>query len=294
VIISASRRTDIPALYADWFAARLQAGFCLVRNPFNAKQVARVELGAEEAEAFVFWTRHARPFFDTLAELERRQARFYFQYTVTGYGPPLEPRLPPLERAVETFIELARRCPAGAVVWRYDPIVLGEAFPVREHLVRFAGIARRLEGHTRRVVVSLLDGYRKTARRVGHHYAWGREVLASPHGCPELPELLRGLAALSREHGMRIDACAEPVDLEPYGIGRAKCIDDELLTELYGGDWARRKDPGQRPSCACIQSKDIGAPDTCTFGCAYCYATRSDELAKRRHDAHDPSAETLL
>jgi len=128
MIISASRRTDIPAFYSEWLGRRLAAGFCTVPNPFNARQIARVSLRAEDVQAFVFWTRHARPIFPLLPTLERRGTPFYFQYTITGYGRPVERRVPPTPVAIATFRELAARLPPGAVVWRYDPILVG---PVR-------------------------------------------------------------------------------------------------------------------------------------------------------------------
>lgn len=39
MIISASRRTDIPALYGDWFINRVRAGFAVVRNPADGRPV---------------------------------------------------------------------------------------------------------------------------------------------------------------------------------------------------------------------------------------------------------------
>ena len=41
MIVSASRRTDIPAFYFDWFCERLRNGYVDVLNPFNRKQVSR-------------------------------------------------------------------------------------------------------------------------------------------------------------------------------------------------------------------------------------------------------------
>jgi hypothetical protein len=249
----------------------------------NAKQVARVALRPPEAEAFVFWTRHARPFFPVLDELESLGLPHYFLYTINGYGPPLEARLPSIDVATATLVALSERLRPGSVVWRYDPILLGTAFPMRDHLERFAAIADKLEGHVQRVVTSLLEPYRKTMRRVGQLFSIGDEVVTvRPHE-PEAQELLVGLASLAREHGMQLSACAQEADLSPLRISRAKCVDDELLSKLGGRDFSRPKDPGQRAACHCVVSKDIGIGDTCTFGCAYCYATRSDAHACRRH-----------
>jgi len=293
VIVSASRRTDIPAFYVPWLAHRLQAGFCEVANPFRPRQVSRVSLRPEDVDAIVFWTRHARPLLDLLPELDRRGFRSCVQYTITGYGAPLERRTPPLETAIDTFCALADRLPPGAVVWRYDPILVGDAFPAASHRERFARIARGLEGRSRRVVVSLLDVYAKTRRRTGRLLRWGTDVVEDAYAWPGLEALLVDLVAIAADHGFEIEACAEARDLTPLGIAPTKCVDDRLLAGLYGGAWPARKDPGQREACRCIPSRDIGAPDTCVFGCAYCYATRSDEAARARHAAHDPRAPSL-
>jgi hypothetical protein len=293
MILSCSRRTDVPAFYAEWLGERLREGFCVVPNPFNPKQESRLSLQPEDVDAIVFWTRHARPLFPLLGELDRRGYRHYFLYTITGYDRRLEPRVPALSVALETFRELARRRPAGSVVWRYDPIVLGEAYPPEEHLLRFREIASALEGHAKRVVISLMDLYRKTERRVAEVLEWGSEVAREPEDWPGLDELLAALAGIAREHGLTIEACSEARDFSALGIERAKCIDDRLLTELFGGEWPAKKDPGQREACGCVPSRDIGVNDTCLFGCRYCYATRSHAAARRRRAEHDPHAPTI-
>jgi hypothetical protein len=293
VIISASRRTDIPALYAEWLGHRFNEGFCRVPNPFNAKQVQEVSLRPADVDAIVFWTRHARPIFPLLPKLMDGGYRFYFQYTITAYGRPLERRTPPVDVALSTFRALAEQLPPGAVVWRYDPIFVGPAFPLAFHVAQFEKMAAALDGAARRVVVSVVELYRKTERRVGELYVWGEQVERVPDASPETPEILCRLKEIAERHGMTIEACGREQDYTPLGIGKTKCVDDRLLRELFGGAWPSKKDPGQRPACRCISAKDIGMTDTCTFGCAYCYATRSDELARARRRGHEPRSARL-
>jgi hypothetical protein len=294
MILSASRRTDIPAFYSEWMAHRLTVGFCEVPNPFNPRQIARVSMHPDDVDAVVFWTRHARPVHPVLDILDARGCPYYFHYTITGYGPPAEPRAPSLETATRTFLELARRLPPGAVIWRYDPNLLGTAFSPASHRERFGAIAARLEGHARRVVISVVHPYRKTRRRMAAQFVWGEELCDTPLDHPDLPGLLLDLAATARDHGMVIEACAQPRDFSNLGISPTRCIDDRLLGELFGGSWPAGRDPGQRGECRCVASKDIGMVDTCTFGCAYCYSTVSDRVAARRQKAHDPRAATLV
>lgn len=293
MIVSVSRRTDIPALYATWLRRRLEEGWCAVPNPYRPRQVARVSLRSEDVDAMVFWTRHARPLFDVLPLLDAGDIPYYVQYTITGYGRPVEMRTPPLETAIATFQDLAGRLPTGAVVWRYDPILVGPAFPAADHMRRFEHIAVALEGRTKRVVLSVVDLYRKTRRRLGEVLRWGDDLAPDPMTGHGVHDLLASLAEVARAHGMTPEACAEEEDLTPFGIAPTKCIDDRLLADLFGGTWPSRKDPGQRPACGCIPSRDIGIPDTCTFGCAYCYATRSDAIARRRRAEHDPTSPSL-
>ena len=293
MIISASRRTDIPALYSEWMRRRLAAGYCLVPNPYNARQVARVSLRREDVEAIVFWTRHARPAFPLVEVLRERGTPLYFHYTITGYGRPVELRAPPVEVAVATFRALAARLPSGSVIWRYDPILLGPAFPFDEHALRFRDIARELEGCTHRVVVSAVHLYRKSIRRLGELFDWDRDLDPEPIRHPGLEDLFGRLAEIARAHGLAIEACAQARSFTAVGVPPTRCIDDRVLAELSPGPWPTKCDPGQRPACRCIPSKDIGVVDTCTFGCAYCYATRSDTLARRRRREHNPSSPVL-
>ncbi|NLJ25804.1 MAG: DUF1848 domain-containing protein, partial [Firmicutes bacterium] len=134
MIISASRRTDIPALYTKWLLNRLEAGFCVVRNPFNPKQESLVSLNPEDVEVIVFWTKDPRPLMAHLDYLDQKGYRYYFQYTLTGYPHYLEPGAPSLDQAIETFSQLADRLGAIRVVWRYDPIIISDATGFSYHL----------------------------------------------------------------------------------------------------------------------------------------------------------------
>ena len=61
MIISVSRRTDIPAFFSDWFYNRIEDGYFMVRNPMNIHQVSKVEVNPHNAECLVFWTKNKRP-----------------------------------------------------------------------------------------------------------------------------------------------------------------------------------------------------------------------------------------
>jgi hypothetical protein len=293
VIISASRRTDIPAFYADWFGNRLQAGYCLVPNPFNPSQVARVSLRREDVDAIVFWTRNPAPMWAILDQLDGDGYPYVFLLTLTGYGPPLEPGSPPLARAIDSFTRLAGRIGPARVVWRYDPIVFGRQLTVDDHIARFRMLAGRLDGATEMVKISFVDLYHKTRRRLDR-LAGGREYLTDPVTSQALPRLLSALKEIVAEHGMDIETCAEEQDFTAFGARPGRCIDGLLLARLFAGSFPITKDPGQRRDCRCAPSKDIGMNDSCLHGCVYCYATRSHQVAVGNHGRHDPGAPSLL
>jgi len=295
MIISASRRTDIPAFYAPWLMNRIRAGYCTVPNPYNRHQVSRISLRPEDVDVIVFWTRNPRPLLPALDELDARGYRTCFQYTLLDNPRALDPKSPPVDAAIATFQALASRVGPARVIWRYDPIVLSTATPADYHLARFARIAAALHGHTTRAVVSVMDRYRKLEKRLAALAAQGI-VLADPPAdeTPDFARLMTGLAAIAADHGMEIQSCAEEIDLTRCGIAPGKCIDDGYLARVFGLQLDAKKDPSQRAACGCVASRDIGMYDTCLFGCAYCYATSSFARAGANHAAHDPAGEALV
>ena len=287
MIISASRRTDIPAFYAKWFVNRIRAGFCLVPAPFNPGHVSRVSLNpGRDVEAVVFWTRNATPLLDHLAELDARGLRYYFLYTLLGYDRRLETGAPALTTAIDRFRRLTERIGAERVIWRYDPIILSTLADAAFHRRTFRRIAEALRGYTRRCVVSLLDVYPKVRKNLCGADPAGFSLLDWDERA--FGPLMRSLARTASSHGMQMLSCAESIDLSPYGIAPGKCIDDGLIFRLFGVRASSRKDPGQRSRCKCVVSRDIGVYDTCPYGCRYCYATTSPERARARYRRHDP------
>jgi hypothetical protein len=293
VIVSASRRTDIPAFYARWLLERLRAGFCVVQNPFNPAQQRTISLRPEDVEALVFWTKNPAPLLPALPEIDARGHRYYFQFTLNDYPAVLEPGLPPLAERLASFAALARRLGRERVVWRYDPIVISSQTGFRFHRERFEALCQALVPHTARVMVSVVHYYRKTRRNLLRLSSAGLVVDEQAGESLEMLELLATLASTARRHGIEIFSCASERNLRALGIAPGRCIDGELLERLFGlqGPW--RKDPGQRPACGCVASQDLGAVNTCLHGCTYCYATVNREAALARHRVHDPASPML-
>ena len=272
MIISASRRTDIPAFYAEWFINRIRAGYCTVPNPFNRKQIAHVSLDPEDVEAIVFWTRYPRPLMAHLAELDRRGYHYYLQYTLMDYPRAIDARTPPLSTSLNIFRSLADRIGPQRMIWRYDPIVFSKLTGARFHQETYERIARLLRGYTHRSVISIVDVYRKASRRLREMNKKGIDLVVYD-GAPSerFTWLMRDLARIAQENDMEITSCAEEIDLQPYGIRPGKCVDDEFIARVFDIEVTHNKDPRQREACGCVVSKDIGIYDTCLFGCRYCY-----------------------
>lgn len=289
MIISASRRTDIPAFYGEWFARRLREGFCEVPNPVRPSQVSRVSLRADDVDVIAFWTRNARPFFPVVEDLERRGYRFYFLYTLMNNPPALDPGMAPLAERLATFRELAARVGPQRVIWRYDPVVLSAATGVEFHREQFSAIAGALNGSTRRCIISFLDLYSKVRRRLEQ-----QKVEIEPPGPAQLEQMVPFLESAARDNGIEVQSCAEERDLAPLGIPRGKCIDDAYIRRTFGIEVTRRKDPAQRPACGCVTSRDIGMYGTCPAGCLYCYATTDPAASRRAHAEHDPTRASLV
>jgi hypothetical protein len=292
MIISASRRTDIPAFYAEWMIRRLREGYCTVANPFNRNQVVRISLKPEDVDAIVFWTRNPRPLMPHLDELDSRGYRYYFQFTILDYPREIDPKSPPAATAVETFRRLAERLGPKRVIWRYDPIVFSRLTPPAFHEENFRRLAESLKGHTRRVVVSIVDMYRKIEKRL--KTLEGTQAAVRSCDAGDFGPLMRRLAELAEENGMEIVSCAEEVDLRPFGVLPGKCVDDRIISEAFGVTVPATKDPTQRKACGCVVSRDIGMYESCVFGCNYCYATKNFEQARLNFESHDPASPSLL
>ena len=273
MIISASRRTDIPAFYSSWFMERIREGNVLVKNPFNPSQTKMVSLRPEDVDAIVFWTRDSEPLMKHLKELEDRRYNYIFLYTITGYGPPLEKKAPPLEKALATFKKLSQKIGPEKIIWRFDPIIYASGKGEAWIASCFNKIACALRNETDQVIVSFLDFYPKVVKgltRVEEEN--GLKVIDLSHQTSIVKSIATTLAKLAQENEMAIVSCAEKEDLVSFGIKPGCCIDGEVLNRIFGTKIKIEKDKHQRPYCRCTTSQDIGEYGTCRHGCVYCYA----------------------
>lgn len=327
VIISASRSTDIPAFYANWFFNRLAKGYCVWYNPFNQQPMY---ISFKNCRVIVFWTKDPEPIIPYLPELDRRGIHYYFQVTLNDYMQDgFEPNVPPVARRVETFIKLSLLIGKEKVIWRFDPLIMTPNIGPRELLKRIWNIGNQLKGHTDKLVFSFIDVkiYRKVQSNLVKETMLSKEDVENAEANHaqriEIVEGLRKIRNAWHQEGWNVEmaTCAEDIDLEQYGIEHNRCIDGELMKRLFAYDeelvyylhtlkWPERdlfgqlppipekkknvKDTGQRKICGCMVSKDIGMYNTCRHFCVYCYANTSKEVVLKNKDKHNDESESII
>jgi DNA repair photolyase len=315
VIISASRATDIPAFYSDWFINRLKEGYVKWKNPFNG---IPLYVSFDKARLIVFWTKNAKPIFKHLDYLDEKQLNFYFQFTLNDYdAEKLEPRVPNVQSRIETFQQLSEQIGKEKVIWRFDPLILTDKIGVNELLLKIEKVGNQLKNYTDKLVFSFADIkiYKKVQNNLRSNAIQYQEFNERT-----MNEFAAGLQRLNENWHFELAACAEQIPLEKYGIIHNKCVDDDLIIKLFANDKTLmdflgvkitpanmfnpkpsitklrdNKDKGQRQFCGCIVSKDIGEYNTCPYLCEYCYANANKDIALTNWSLHkeNPNNETI-
>ena len=274
MIISVSRRCDIPRFQFDRFMTRLNEGFVEVANPYNANQIKRVSLLREDVDAFVFWTRDPRHILADAQELTNRGFPFYVMVSLTGYPAVLEPESAPAPEVIDGMTELSRLIGRERVIWRYDPVILTSVTDFDFHRSNFNGLSQKLADSVKRIIISVYDEYQGAIKRLDKLEQEEKLKMMNTDDAEinkNLHELLADFAKNAAARGMEIQSCAEKEDFSRLGIKPGACIDAALIGEVPRAQSVR--DKNQRPNCLCCKSVDIGAYRTCKAGCVYCYAS---------------------
>ena len=320
-IVSASRSTDIPAFYADWFFHRLKVGYSAWTNPFNG---AKIYVSYKNTRFIVFWSKNPQPLLKHLDYLKEKNIGCYIQYSLNDYEEEkLELNVPPIQFRIDTFKQLVDKLGIGHVIRRYDPLVLTDEINIDKLLSKIERIGDQLQGYTEKLVFSYADifSYRKVKANLEKN-----KIAYQDWTEPTMIEFAERLAELNKKWGYTLATCGEKIDLSQYGIQHNHCIDDELIIRLAYNDkklmdflkvqihpmpspsifgeseplppdaiklpnntyatHGNNKDKGQREYCGCMKSKDIGEYNTCVHLCEYCYANTSKEAAKANWKRH--------
>lgn len=325
IIVSASRSTDIPAFYCDWFFERLRKGYSVWTNPFNG---VPSYISYRDTRFIVFWSKNPRPLLRHLDEMDNRGIGCYVQFTLNDYEDEgLEKGVPPLTQRIDTFKQLVARLGKGHVIWRFDPMILTDKISMDDLLRKVTNIGDQLNGFTEKLVFSFADieSYKKVKANLDRNKINYREWDAD-----SMNEFAQRLSELNRERGwnFQLATCGEKIDISRYGIAHNRCVDDDLMIRfgykdqelmkflnvdihtvspslfgdpeipegalrisdtLYGVKQKNNRDKGQRQFCGCIVSKDIGQYNTCPHLCEYCYANASKETAIANYRRHKSS-----
>lgn len=330
LIISASRSTDIPAFYADWFFHRLKVGYSAWTNPFNGKKLF---VSYNKTRFIVFWSKNPRPLLNHLNFLKERNIGCYIQFTLNDYEKEgLERGVPKLSERIDTFKQLVDNLGMGRVIWRFDPLILTDDISIDTLLSKIERIGDQLKGYTEKLVFSYADilSYRKVKANLEKNHIPYHEWTE-----PQMLVFAERLAELNRSWEYTLATCGEKVDLQQFGIEHNHCIDDNLIVRLAYHDkelmdflkvktfpmptpnlfgeseplpkdaiilpnntyatHGDNRDKGQRLFCGCIMSKDVGEYNTCPHLCEYCYANSSKEIAVKNWKEHkkNPFGETI-
>lgn len=289
MIISVSRRCDIPRFQFEWFMERLNAGFVDVANPYNANQIKRIPLVPMKegmkpdkgVDAFVFWTRDPKHILANADELQYRGFPFYVMVSVTGYPSLLEPNMIPASEVINCMKELAHKIGSDKVIWRYDPVILTNITNKEFHCENFKYLAREISGSVKKVIISIFDEYKNVMKRFSDLEKEGKLILFDNNVNNDvIYKILFELYECALAENMEIQSCAEKIDFRSIGIKIKPgiCIDATLVEKISNfrnevSVIKPSRDKNQRPDCLCCKSIDIGTYKTCEAGCVYCYAS---------------------
>lgn len=286
-IISASRRTDLPAFYSEWFMNRIREESCEYKVPYQSPR--EISLLPEDVLAIVFWTRNAFPLLKHLDELDERGYKYYFLYTLNDAPKELEPYAPKMKPAVETFQKLSERIAPAPVFWRYDPMVISDLTPPSYHEEKFQELAEQLGDYTDRCYYSWLNVYKKNKDKLNK---LGLNI--RPTYGEKRHQLLTNLIKIAQANRIQLFACCEDDFQVHKEIEKAHCVDIEVIKHITKNEALEETLGKTRKKCGCAKSVDIGAYDLCVYGCNYCYATSNRQNAVENKLRHDPSSKIII
>ncbi len=281
MIFNFSARTDIVNHYGDWLMERFREGFVYTRNPVFPNRVTRYELSPEKADALLFCSKNYAPFLGHLSVLAR-DYRLYCQYTITAYGADLEPNVPDLETSVKTLLEVEKIVGRSRLVWRYDPVLCTEVYTAKRHLETFERLCAALQGHVDRCIFNFVEMYLKLRSNMPSLLPLREE---------ERLLLAEGMAKIAKKYRIPLQNCGASGDFKKFGISDSACVTLPRLGQVNHCTFRTVKHRGNRMGCRCIESRDVGAYDSCPNGCRYCFSNTDTKKIREniaRHDVHSP------
>ncbi|MEJ2099720.1 MAG: DUF1848 family protein [Desulfobacterales bacterium] len=280
IVISASRRTDIPAFYMPWFVAQINRGVFEVVNPFN-RQIRKVPATPADVHTIVFWSKNFELFLKENhgEKLQGAGYHLFFNFTINSNAPVLEPHVPPLDVRLKQLKQLCDRFGSSVINWRFDPICFFRirSGTLQDNLHDLKRITEKAaECGVKRCITSFMDFYPKIDRRIA---ALPGFSFLDPPMATKKATILK-IEQLLSAYKISLKLCCEKevLDALPEGssVTESSCIPNDLLVKLFGGNLSLKKDAGQRlrKGCGCKVSVDIGSyhQHPCFHNCLFCYA----------------------
>ncbi len=284
MIINTGARTDTVQYYTDWLLNRFREGYVLTRNPMFPNKVSRYELSPDKVDCVVFCSKNYKPILPKLHEITDR-FHTYFHYTITAYGKDIEPGVPDISESIQTLIALSEQVGKERVSWRYDPVLLTKHYTIETHLQTFEKMAKILAPHIDHCIFSFVEMYKKLEANMP-------ELILMTGQDKDI--LAQGLGEIAKKYDIYLQTCGTNGDYSRYGIHPSGCMTLDILGKANGIQFKNLKHKGMRQGCHCIESRDIGAYDTCMNGCKYCYANKYPQKAFENYKYHDAASPLLL
>ena len=261
MILQTGQRTDIPAFYGQWLINRIRQGFVDVRNPYNPIQITRYPINHEVVDGIAFCTKNPLPFIPLLHEIN--DYRQYWHMTITPYGADIETNVPQVDLVIDGFKHISTKRNPQSMVWRYDPIILTHNYTIDFHFESFYKMAQNFP-----------EGYR-----------------------PSLDiqtKIIKELVSLAHSHHMILKTCGEGDVFKELGVNTEGCLTLDCYERAWNVKLKAPKRAPARPECNCYLHGDIGAYDTCSHFCRYCYANRNQAAVHQNRLLHDPNSSLLI
>ena len=290
MIIHTGGRTDTVQYYTEWLLNRFGEGYVLSRNPLFPNKVTRYELTPDVVDCVVFCSKNYKPILPRLHEITDR-FNTYFYYTITAYGKDIEPGVPGIEESMETLIKLSELVGKQRIAWKYDPVLLTKEYTMKRHFETFEGMAKVLSPYIDQCIFNFVEMYGQKASRKKLESNMPELI---PLSSQDMDALARGLGEIARRNDIFIQTCGRNDDFSHYHIHSSGCVTLEILGNANNITFKDLKHKGARQGCHSIESRDIGAYDTCMNGCKYCYANKNPQKAFENYKYHDKDSSLLI
>ena len=272
MIISASRRTDIPSLHTKWFLNRLKEKYVITQNPISKNNFYKIPLNKNIVDIIVFWSKN--PNINFLKEVRNLGYEFYLHFTITPYDKNIERNIPDKKLLIRNFQTISKLFGKEKIIWRYDPIILNDDFDANYHINNFKNFADSLNGYTDECIFSFVQIYSKIKNNIKNINDNDKIIL------------IENIKEISEKNNIKLKSCSQDFDnITNIRVEKSACIDKERIQKILGYSIKEKKDKSQRKLCNCIESIDIGMYNTCTNGCIYCYANSKNIL--KDYDANN-------